>query len=421
MRSQHANEGEQRQAGNALVERLEALEALLLGQQERLERQQAEIEHLRAALASGEPSGEAPTGLILPTSVSGRAQRGIARQLTSRRSLLKVGGVAAAAGLAVAAGDMVARTPTARAAGTQWQTGTVNADTQTLVQQGGSWDNSNALLQLQLGSGAVSSPAPLKAALAAYDTTSDNIGVYGSSSGGYGLFGATDTGAGAAGAGLKGSAASSGTGVLGESGSGIGVEGDSGSGIGGSFSGGQAPLALGLAKAGGPPTSGAHVAGEIYADANGVLWVCNASGDFSTSSHPSFYRLSSLVMLTAPARLLDTRSGQPALTNWGAPLSAHQTRALTVAGVTYGGSTIPSGATAIIGNCTVLGPTSNGNLLIFPAGAPTPTAASLTFDHAGVYLANFNITGIGTGGQINIQNQSGGKTNLVYDAVGYIL
>jgi hypothetical protein len=416
MHIQNADEHQDGHALDPVLQRLAALEAMLAGQQERLAQQEEEIERLRAALESG----DAQTELILPASMPRRMQRGLASRFTSRRSLLKIGGVAAAAGVVAAAADMVARPPTARAAGVQWATGTVSADTETLVKPSSTSYPSNDILQIQLGTGSVYSPAPLKAGITAYDTTGVNMGVYGSSSSGYGLVGVTDTGAGATGAGLKGGAASSGTGVLGNSGSGIGVQGNSSSGIGGSFSGGQAPLALGLAGAGGPPTTGAHVAGEIYADANGILWVCNRSGNFSTSTPPSYYRLSSVVMLTSPTRLLDTRPGQPALTDWGAPLSAQQTRALQVAGFTYNGQTIPSGVQAVLGTVTVLGPGGNGNLAIWPTGGPQPQGVAITFN-AGAFLANFNIVGVGTGNQINIQNQCNGNTNLVYDAVGYII
>ncbi len=65
------------------------------------------------------------------------------------------------------------------------------------------------------------------------------------------------------------------------------------------------------------------------------------------------------------------------------------------------------------------GPTANGNLSLFPAGAPIPTTASMTFV-AGAYLANHVRAALG-GGKVNLQNQSGGITPLVVDAVGFIM
>lgn len=176
---------------------------------------------------------------------------------------------------------------------------------------------------------------------------------------------------------------------------------------------GAAPLLListtGSTANGFPKTSAAD--GALNVDNNGVLY---------NHRFGQWAPLSSVVLLSSPIRLLDTRPSQPARTNWGAALAPQQTRALQVAGFTYNGQTIPAGARAIMANITVLGPTSAGNLAVWPTGSAQPQAVALTFDHAGVFLANFNIVGVGSGDQINIQNQSGGNTDLVYDVVGFI-
>jgi hypothetical protein len=87
------------------------------------------------------------------------------------------------------------------------------------------------------------------------------------------------------------------------------------------------------------------------------------------------------------------------------------------------GSGIPSGAQGLICNVTVLGPGGNGNLSLFPAGAPVPTTASMTF-LAGAFLANGVNTALGSGGgntgKVAIQNQSGANTPLVLDAIAYV-
>jgi hypothetical protein len=397
---------------DALQERLAALERLL-------GRQQEEIAQLRAALAGGEE----PAGLILPASARS-ARGGTLGRPASRRTLLKLGGVAAAAGVAAVAADVARGTPSARAASVAWNTAsTVSADGQTIVQPSSGAYTDVDLLQLKLGTGSPYFPlAPsggtnLKAALAAYDTTSNNIGVYGSSSTGYGLFGVTDTGAGATGAGLSGSANSTGSGVVGTSQSGIGVQGNGGSGLGGSFTGGQAPLALGLAGAGGPPTSGAHVAGEIYADANGKLWVCNQSGSGSSAG---WYPLSGVVYLSSPIRLLDTRPGQSAHQAPGAPIGSTATFQLQAANFTYQGQTIPSGAVALLGNILVAAPPAGGNLIFYPNGSPQPTASNIGFA-PGVYTGNFTTAKVGNGNLINIFNQSTGATHVIFDCFAYVI
>jgi hypothetical protein len=68
----------------------------------------------------------------------------------------------------------------------------------------------------------------------------------------------------------------------------------------------------------------------------------------------------------------------------------------------------------------VLGPTSAGNLSLYPGGSSGPSVASMTFGQPGLYLANGVNVAIGSSGQINIQNQSGGTTPLVLDAVAFV-
>ena len=66
--------------------------------------------------------------------------------------------------------------------------------------------------------------------------------------------------------------------VIGVNENGTGVAGESDTGYGGSFTGGVAPLILGPSSASGPPNGGTHKMGELYVDANGVLYFCTASG-----------------------------------------------------------------------------------------------------------------------------------------------
>jgi hypothetical protein len=61
-------------------------------------------------------------------------------------------------------------------------------------------------------------------------------------------------------------------------GSGPGVEGKSTSGYGVQAQGGLAPLLLTPAVTAGAPTTGTHAVGELYVDANGVVFSCQAAG-----------------------------------------------------------------------------------------------------------------------------------------------
>jgi hypothetical protein len=108
-------------------------------------------------------------------------------------------------------------------------------------------------------------------------SSGDGVVGRGGSQGGYGVIGVS-----AVGAGVHGTGGSSGAGVEGQGGpsGGNGVVGSGGSsGVGGLFAGGEAPLQLHSgAVAGGPPTAGQHVLGDIWLDNGYSVWICIGSG-----------------------------------------------------------------------------------------------------------------------------------------------
>jgi hypothetical protein len=334
----------------------------------------------------------------------------------SRRTMLKLGGIAAAAALAGASTDL-ARPGVAHAAGTAWLTGTVNADNQTKVLPVNNFPDP-VLLDIRVGSNTTAPKNPLsgqsQAAIAAYDVSVGGVqAIYVDSINGSGLIAHSDSAFGVNGI------SNSGTGVSGVSNSGMAVQGTSASGIGGQFAGGQAQLKLEPAGASGAPSSGAHAKGEIVLDLDAAVWVCVGNGTPGT-----WVRLGTATSqggainyLAAPVRILAAINGATgSLVNRPA-LGPLEIFALTVAGLS--GSGIPASAKGLIANITVLGPSQGGNLSLFPAGAPIPTVASMTYGQ-GMYLANGVNVAIGTSGQVNIQNQSNGTTPLVLDAVAYV-
>lgn len=434
-------------------ERLAALEQLSTHQQYQLADQQAEMLRLRTVLlAVGRASPDfadlptvpampivrpqgvaAPEAALAPRPTTHAANRAEDTESThaassaassgqmdaeahpsahpqaSRRAMLKWGGAAAAAGVAATAANLLHEAPTARAAGTAWATGTVNADVETVVKPVSAAYADNDILQLQQGTGTPFQPAQLKTALAAYDTTGSNIGVYGTSSGGTGLYGVTDTGTAAQGqAGLYAKAASTGTGVAGTSGSGIGVQGNSNTGIGGSFTGGQAPLALGLGAGAGAPISGTHVAGEIYADVNAALYVCLQSGTPGVWNRVAWAR-GQVSLLPAPIRVLDTRP------NLWPGYTYHDVQ---VTGISVSGISVPAGAAAMIGNVTVTETSGSGPLRLYPQGAPVPNTSSINYV-SGQTIANGVTVGLSSSGKITIYVVNGGA-KVILDVAGYI-
>lgn len=389
-----------------LQARMAEMEHTLLS---RIEQQDVEIAHLRAALSPQHEMSEATE-----SQVATPLMKGAINPRSSRRNLLKIGG-ATAAGVAVAAVAAINHAQPAQAAGVAWQTGTVNADVETLVKPSSGSYSASDILQVQIGTGSVFHPvSPLKAAITAYDTTTNNVGVYGTSQTGYGLYGVTDTGTGANGAGLNGTATSTGTGVVGTSGSGVGVSGSSSTGIGGSFNGGLAALQLGLA--GGAPgaiPTGTHARGEIVMDSEARMLVCSTAGTTGSGSPPSFYRLSAMTTLPAPIRLLDTRVSP------GTKQAGGATSTLQVTGVSVGGISIPAGAKGVFGNITIVTPDNFGLLIFYPTGAIRPTTSNINYFATSGVLANFAIVGLSASGQISIYCDTG-ATHILFDAAGYI-
>ncbi len=195
--------------------------------------------------------------------------------------------------------------------------------------------------------------------------------------------------------------------MAGTSGSGIGVQGNSNTGIGGAFTGGLAPLALGLGGAG-APTSGSHVKGEIYADANANLYVCVQNGTPGTWNRLGWAK-GQVVMLPAPIRVLDTRP-----TLW----AANTFHDVPVTGVNIGGISVPGGVAAMIGNVTVTETTGSGHLRLYPQGAPVPNTSSINYV-TGQTLANGVIVALSGSGKISIYVVGGGA-KVILDVAGYV-
>jgi hypothetical protein len=131
--------------------------------------------------------------------------------------------------------------------------------------------------------------------------------------------------------------------------------------------------------------------------------------------------------LASPARLCDTRAGNPSnlsggdaqcngTSGAGAPLSSGGTRTVQVTG----NNGVPAGATAVVMNVTAVGPTATGYLTVFPAGSTRPLAASVDYSSGQTtgsrVIVPLSTTG-GTPGQIQIfSNQA---TDVVVDISGY--
>ncbi len=120
---------------------------------------------------------------------------------------------------------------------------------------------------------------------------------------------------------------------------------------------------------------------------------------------------SGAVVPLAPARVLDTRSGQA-----GGQLTTRKTLNLAVTG--HGG--VPrTGVAAVVLNVTALRSSAGGYVTVWPSGKKQPGTASLNFA-TGQAVGNLVLAPVGAGGTINLYNGSTGTLQLVVDVSGYV-
>jgi hypothetical protein len=110
---------------------------------------------------------------------------------------------------------------------------------------------------------------------------------------------------------------------------------------------------------------------------------------------------------------MDTRNGPTVdgqSTNTG-PLAAGSITQLQIGGR----AGIPANATAATLNVTVVAPTADGYITVFPCGQPQPNASNLNYAPGDV-IPNAVITSIGTAGKVCLFTSA--PTHLIVDASG---
>jgi serine protease len=164
--------------------------------------------------------------------------------------------------------------------------------------------------------------------------------------------------------------------------------------------GARAPLLLDPASGVGPPTSGDHLPGEIFLDANAALFQCVASGSPGTWVRVGFNPLN-------PTRIFDTRNTSP--------IGPNTSRNLAVGGAF--GIGVPPQASAIVVNATVTRGTAPSFLTIYPEGTTKPSASNLNWV-AGQTIPNLVTVKLGSFGRISIYN-SAGSVDVILDLAGF--
>jgi outer membrane protein assembly factor BamB len=136
--------------------------------------------------------------------------------------------------------------------------------------------------------------------------------------------------------------------------------------------------------------------------------VFDVTGYFTPDSSGATYHAIS------PARLLDTRIG----TGLSGRLQANVPGTFPVAGVS--GSGIPSNATAVTGNVTVVNPSFSWAVYLGPVATASPTTSTINFD-TGQIKGNSLTVALGAGGSLSATyiSAAGNTTDLVFDVTGY--
>ena len=120
--------------------------------------------------------------------------------------------------------------------------------------------------------------------------------------------------------------------------------------------------------------------------------------------------------LANPARLLDTRPGEPTVdgvASGGGAVVGGAVRELQVGGR----AGLPAGAASVALNVTATNTTGPGYLTLFPCGQTAPTASNVNYTAAGQTTPNAVIARLGTDGKVCVFALT--TTDVIIDVAGY--
>jgi hypothetical protein len=127
--------------------------------------------------------------------------------------------------------------------------------------------------------------------------------------------------------------------------------------------------------------------------------------------------VTSVFVPITPCRVTDTRPAPDTIGPRSTPIGPTGVHTVQITG-TNGNCTIPSDATAVTMNVTIVDPTAPSYLTIWPSTSPRPLAASLNWVAGQAPTPNAVTSGLGTTGAISLYNNAG-TVNTVIDIVGY--
>jgi hypothetical protein len=172
------------------------------------------------------------------------------------------------------------------------------------------------------------------------------------------------------------------------------------------------------AGTGGAPTTGAHLAGEVFVDKNGTFFICAASG--TPGTWKQLATTDQGIHTIPTVRVLNTRPGKQ-IGPFTGPIANNTVLPLTLAGT----NGIPANATGVIGNLTAADATAGCFLALVPHGANHVGVSSVNFPALaqGSGVANAFTVGLSSDGKVDIftGNCSSYTVNIIMDISGYII
>ncbi len=167
----------------------------------------------------------------------------------------------------------------------------------------------------------------------------------------------------------------------------------------------------------------AHEAGDLIEDLNHDLWLCTSSGTPGTLRKLAGPATAGAFHPITPIRVYDSRLPAPT----PGALAAGTSRVVSVAasrnqstGAVLTANAVPAGATAVVGNLTIVEMTGSGYLSLMPGNAASLVGSSINWTPTTGVLANGFTAKLDTNRQLKVF-ASVGSTHFIIDINGYYL
>jgi hypothetical protein len=191
-------------------------------------------------------------------------------------------------------------------------------------------------------------------------------------------------------------------------------------------------LQLAPADAAGPPSSGEHEVGEVYADRAAEVYLCVAAGTPGVwrrlvKAGPGYNHLhetetygigfaGSVYLLDRPYRVFDSRPGSGApLGGGGRVVNGYRWIPVYDARPRHGGPGVPRGSVGVLLTLAVTGTVGGGHMTINSYG--NPSTSVLNWSGNGQTIATTTWQGLTEGGDVHVGVR--GSAHVIVDAIGY--